>query len=283
MYDQPVVIKKKKAHKHAHHGGSWKVAYADFVTAMMAFFMVLWILGMSDADRKLIAQYFQDPIGFTKDQPRSKVNLLPWDGKPAAMMRGKTATPGADAQSEQEKTLGDVKEQVTRALEKAPGLADLPDSVVTSMTAEGLRIELIEKKHSTFFDSSSAKLKPAGERLIADIAPIIAKTGRPIRIEGHTDAMPYGGEDYTNWELSTDRASSVRRALCRYGVKERQVQGVHGYADTKLKDPQNPYAAINRRVTILLPFGPETLLPRDQLGNEIRKATTPPKLRFESP
>ncbi|MFY9233742.1 MAG: flagellar motor protein MotB [Fimbriimonadaceae bacterium] len=284
MNDRPIIIKKKKVHGHGRHGGAWKVAYADFVTAMMAFFMVMWIVGMSEQDKSIIAAYFNDPVGFSQNPPRTKLNMVQSINPPLSMKPGQTMTPGSDPRKEDEEKIRAIGKEVGAALKADTDLSKLAAQVQTTVTSEGLRIELLEKQHSTFFDSGKATLKQAGAKLIARIAPVIARTGRLIAIEGHTDAMPYGGSGYNNWDLSQDRAASVRRALCSSGVDESQLAGVHGYAATRLKDPSNPLAESNRRVTILVPFSANAKgradLPADQLKRETQRRLSGTNLRF---
>lgn len=280
MYDQRVIVKKKKVHGHSHHGGSWKVAYADFVTAMMAFFMVMWILGMSEQDRSIIAAYFNDPIGFSTNQPRTKVNLTTAISSTVTVQQGDKSSAGEDRNKDEVDRMKSVAGDIKAQTKKDGSLTGLSDQVQVALTRDGLQIELVEKKHSTFFDSGKATLRPEGRKLIERIGPILAKTGRKITIQGHTDAMPYGGSGYTNWELSLDRAASVRRALCLAGVKESQIEGVHGYAATRLKDPQNPLSDDNRRVTILLPFEKGgSALPKDELEAQ-KPGLAPKRIRF---
>jgi chemotaxis protein MotB len=279
MHDQPIIIKKKKAHGHKHHGGSWKVAYADFVTAMMAFFMVLWILGMSDDDKKVIASYFQDPIGFEKHQVGSKVRLQDFKGEPVSMIKGTSSRQGTDRQDD-EKRMRKVQGDIMNALNAESELSSLLKQVEVTITSEGLRIELVEQKHSTFFQSGSATLSAAGVQLVRDLAKVLAQSKRSLSIEGHTDAVPYVGKGYTNWDLSQDRAASVRRALVANGVSERQLIGVHGYADKYLRDPEHPNSEVNRRVSILLPFQQGAAPPADHARNEFHDSLPKPDLSF---
>jgi chemotaxis protein MotB len=288
MHDQPIIIKKKKAHGHKHHGGSWKVAYADFVTAMMAFFMVMWILGMSPQDKSVIAQYFQDPIGFNKNTSFKKLTIMDLNTKPDMMQQeGTPKVEGADPKQDDEKQMRRIQGAIKDALSTAPNLKKLLEQVEVTLVKEGLRIELVERQHSTFFDSGQATLKPAGQELIGKLAPLIAESERKVIIEGHTDAMPYPGNSYNNWDLSSDRARAVRRALCARGVAPSQLAGEHGYADTRLKDTAHPYAPGNRRVTILLPFSQtnevKASLPKEELRSHINgtfESHKPEPVRF---
>lgn len=249
----PIIIRKKKVHGHGgHHGGAWKVAYADFVTAMMAFFMVMWIMGLSDQTRAQIQGYFNDPLGFTKNEPKAKVNISP-PGQQYARI-GNSQPAGATDERKAKQQAEKVKEQLEQALKQdASGLEGLNKDVEINVTDEGLELQFIEKERA-FFEVGSAVLLPAAKKLIARIAPILASTHHPMMIDGHTDARPYPGTGYDNWDLSGDRANAMRRALKIGGVTAAQIVSVRANADRKLRRPDAPFDASNRRVTILLPY-----------------------------
>ncbi len=253
----PIIIKKKKVHGHGHHGGAWKVAYADFVTAMMAFFLVMWILGMSDEEKESIAAYFNDPTGFTKHRPGHAIKIGP---------QGKEVTPeqGEGAKNEgimaDKGELDEVQNQVEQAIEADPVLKNYADKgdIDVKQTDEGLVIELIETK----------------------IAPILAKSKRLLKVEGHTDARPYPGTGYDNFDLSSDRANAVRRLLLANGLKTDQVLSAEGRADTDPRNPADPFHFSNRRVTILLPYryakGNTYRLPAEIVDDEVEGVFTRP-------
>ncbi len=256
----PIIIKKKKVSGHGgHHGGAWKVAYADFVTAMMAFFMVMWIMGLSDQTRAQIQGYFNDPLGFTKNEPKAKVNISP-PGQQYSRIGSNQSAGSTDARKTQEPA-GDLKEQAEKVKDQiqkelnkdSAGLEGLTKDVEVNVTDEGLEIQFIEKERA-FFEVGSAVLSQAGKKLIARIAPILASTDHRMMIDGHTDARPYPGSGYDNWDLSGDRANAMRRALKAGGVTPKQIVSVRANADTKLRKPEDPYDASNRRVTVLLPY-----------------------------
>ena len=243
-----VIIKKGHAKHQAHHGGAWKVAYADFVTAMMAFFLVMWIVGQSKEMRSSIASYFRDPVAFAKTNGG-----------------GRGVLPGAKsgATGEQQEAAPDV-EAATRALEKAahhlkeklkalPDFEKIKDRVDIKVTAEGLEIDLLDDQKDGFFDTGSAKLKPETVALLEVIGQDLGGLGHPIVVDGHTDKAQYASsEGYTNWELSADRANAARRVLQTSGTKPEQIEAVRGYADTKLKYPDRPLDPGNRRISILV-------------------------------
>ena len=235
---QPIIVIKKKGGHGGHHGGAWKVAYADFVTAMMALFIVLWLMGQSDAVKKAVAGYFNDPKGL-------------------ATLLGTTMTgtgPGTTpAPDQNQKQLEELKEKLEQEIKARKELEKLSKQIEITITSEGLRIELIEDKNGTFYQSGSAKLSPNGQELLALLAAELKTLPNQLLIEGHTDAAQYSNDaNYSNWELSADRANSARRLLQQDGVRDDQVTQVRGYADQMLRVKSNPYDPSNRRISILV-------------------------------
>ncbi|QQS35517.1 MAG: OmpA family protein [Ignavibacteriales bacterium] len=249
--DSPPIIHKKKKKSHGgHHGGAWKVAYADFVTAMMALFIVLWVLSQSEEVKEAVAGYFKDPVGF---QSGGSMNLL--DGKQNNVI-------DLDMQNEalmrenEKKELAKMGEAILEELSDNEEFKDMLDQIQIEVIEEGLRIEMIESTDDIFFEIGTAHLKPEAFKLIQKIGTQIAKRQNKIIVEGHTDSRPYSGDGtgYTNFELSTERANSARRALTLGGVIEAQIDEVRGFADKRLRDANDPYSAINRRISIILKF-----------------------------
>jgi chemotaxis protein MotB len=243
---QPIIVVKKKGGHAAHHGGAWKVAYADFVTAMMAFFLVMWLVNQSKAVKAGIGGYFRDPVGFSEGGR----GVLPGadsleEPKPQAPVES-----SAEAEKARlEATVVHIKE----GLDQVPAFQTLRDQVEFSVTAEGLRIDLIEKSESSFFDSGSAVMHGETERILAVIAKELGVLSHDVVIEGHTDSRPYAANDrYSNWELSTDRANAARRAMEREGLQAKQITAVRGLADRQLRVPAEPLDPRNRRVSILV-------------------------------
>jgi chemotaxis protein MotB len=230
---QPIVIKKKKAH-HAHHGGAWKVAYADFVTAMMALFIVLWLLSSSEQTKKAIGGYFQDPEGAGKQMGSGMAGL-------------------GDAIQVSKTDMSQLKEKLESAVKNAPALKAIKEQVKITTTGEGLRIELLETAAGTFFGSGSSKPSDECFSILKLMAAELAKLPNPVVIEGHTDSKPFGAPDYSNWELSGDRANAARRIMQREGgLRSNQVAQVRGFADQqpfKKDDPEHPS---NRRITVIV-------------------------------
>jgi len=272
--DTTIIIKKKKGHgDHGHHGGSWKVAYADFVTAMMAFFMVMWIIGLSDSQKHEVAAYFKDPFGYVKQASKSE-KVFTLKGVPetkSGIVYEKPSSVKVD-----QKGLEEVEKQIQKQASSAPDLSVILKYVAMSITSDGLRIELCEGKGSVFFETGSAIIRPEAMKLIHRMAPIIGATKRKVVIEGHTDAQPYSGTSYTNLDLSCDRAKSLYHALLECGMDVNAFSNVRGLGSSQLKDPEHPLSFANRRVSILIPFKPLTPtsdgLPKDALNQEIQGA-----------
>ena len=266
MDPEPPIIRivKKKGHE-GHHGGAWKVAYADFVTAMMAFFLVMWIVGLSKPVRKAIAAYFKDPVGFMKlarggKNPMEKSSDSAINkGKPSPLLpTGGPQITNAD-RSAMEAKFKQVAEQILEKLKKSPDFKGLKDSIQVHLTDEGLRIELMEKTPSLFFSSGSSSLHSRTVRLLQMIAHHLGNLNNPIVMEGDTDSHPFTGRPgYSNWELSVDRANAARRAMEGHGLHKGQVIEVRGYANHKLLGPKHPYSYVNRRVSILVAYTNKT-------------------------
>jgi len=249
--DQPIIIIKKKSSGHGgHHGGAWKVAYADFVTAMMAFFLVMWLVAQKEEVKASVGGYFRDPSAFDA----SGQGLLP-GGKSGVDPGGAPPlNPPEQVAAEQEKArLEQAADRIRGSLMKGTEFASLRDQIEMTITPEGLRIELIDKSGSSFFDSGSALLRGESVRILSVIAAEIGGLENDVFLEGHTDSRPYSGQElYGNWELSVDRANAARRVMAGEGIRRLQLKGVRGFADTQLHLPDEPMDARNRRVSILV-------------------------------
>jgi chemotaxis protein MotB len=245
---QPIIVIKKKGGHGGHHGGAWKVAYADFVTAMMALFIVLWLTSQSDAVKKAVAGYFNDPKGLA--------TLL------GTTLSG-TGNGTAPAVDPNQKQLQDLKEKLEKEIQDNKELQKLIKQIEIKITPEGLRIELIEGKDGTFYQSGSAQLSPDGQQLLGLLAKELKTLPNQLLIEGHTDAAQYSKDaNYSNWELSADRANSARRLLQQDGVRSDQVTQVRGFADQMLRVKDNPFDPSNRRITILVKNNDNGSLPQ---------------------
>jgi chemotaxis protein MotB len=233
---QPIIIKRKGGHG-GHHGGAWKVAYADFVTAMMSLFIVLWLMGSSEKVKKAVSGYFNDPKGTGKLMG----TLMTGTGSGVTV---------AQVSTDELQKLKDKLEQEIKARKE---LEKLSKQIEITITPEGLRIELIEGKDGTFYELGSAKLSASGQVLLALLAAELKTLPNSLLIEGHTDSTPYSSDaGYSNWDLSADRANSARRLLQQDGVRVNQVTQVRGYADQMLRMKNNPTDPSNRRVSILV-------------------------------
>ena len=232
---QPIIVIKKKGGHGGHHGGAWKVAYADFVTAMMSLFIVLWLLSSSEKVKKAVAGYFRDPSG-------------------TATLTGTTLTgTGETVSLVSADNLQKLKDKLEQEIAARKDLQKLSKQIQITITPEGLRIELIEDKNGTFYESGSARLSDKGQELLALLATELKTLPNNLLIEGYTDAAKYSSDaDYTNWELSADRANSARRLMQENGVRENQVTQVRAYADQILRVKNNPYDPSNRRISILV-------------------------------
>jgi len=240
-----IIIKKKAGHGGGHHGGAWKVAYADFVTAMMALFIVLWLLSSSEKVKKAVGSYFQDPTGSGK-------------------MMGSTMGGVGESLTLTKDDMNQLKQKLEQAMKTIPKFDQMKNNIELTITSEGLRVELIETEKGMFFESGNAHPSDRGQELLTRLAAEIAHLPNTVLIEGHTDAKPYPGQaSYTNWELSADRANSARRIMQESGMRPNQVAQVRGFADQRLRMPNDPTNPANRRVSLIIQYlvkkgGPET-------------------------
>lgn len=246
-----IIIVKKKVKKHGgHHGGSWKVAYADFVTAMMAFFLVMWIMGMDQGVKDMVQGYFQNPVGFKRSfsggrnilsQGNSIVNV---EVRRAVMLRRRDEEAGMRAAADS------IEARLARI-----GVLEEAIDVQAAVTSEGLRIEMMETSADpVFFQRGSARLTPALDAVLHLVAAELRGLPEMVVVEGHTDAVPFGRADYTNWELSVERANAARRVLLAGGLQDARIAEVRGYADRRPRIGDDPSDPRNRRISILLPF-----------------------------
>lgn len=236
---RPIIIVKKKAGHGGHHGGAWKVAYADFVTAMMALFIVLWLLNSSKQVQEAVGGYFKDPTGTSKKVGSNMVGagekfILTKDNMPK------------------------LKDQLQQAMKQMSDFEKLKNHIEMTVTTEGLRIELSESATGTFFDSGSPKLNGDGQELLIMLAQELGKLPNKISIEGHTDSKPYApSATYSNWELSADRANAARRIMQANGVRPDQVTQVRGFADQRLRKADAPLDPANRRISLIVQYIPK--------------------------
>jgi chemotaxis protein MotB len=247
-----VRIVKKKHGGHGHHGGAWKVAYADFVTAMMAFFLVMWIIGLSQNIKEAVAAYFKDPVGFMKAVEAGKLafSIAPESGG----KKGEQDVATKVSDVSEKKRLEVAKKEIEKMMEGVSEFKQLKPYVQIQIVDEGLRVELLESSRPVFFASGSADLNPQARQLLARLAKYLAKLPNRVIIEGHTDSRPFLRGGTTNWELSVNRANSARRVLESSGLRKGQIYEVRGYADNRLRVPNDPYHYSNRRVSLLIAY-----------------------------
>lgn len=269
--NQPIIVKRVKKVAGGHHGGAWKIAFADFATAMMAFFLVMWLMTVATPEqKKLISGYFQDPVGFSESAspyvidlggtptpaPDRTLNPEPQDEK----------SPAEDAQADVDKLQAEsIAEEVERErlelllqelqnkVEENPQLQNFKDQILFEITQDGLRIQIMDAENRPMFASGSARLQPYFEDILLAMTDTIAAVPNKISVSGHTDAAPFVGRGgYGNWELSSDRANAARRVLIAGGYDDEQVARVVGYASSALFDREKPLNPVNRRIDIVV-------------------------------
>jgi chemotaxis protein MotB len=269
---RPIIIKRIKKHGGGHHGGAWKIAYADFVTAMMAFFLLMWLLG-STAKGTLqgIAEYFNTPLhvalsggtgsgdsasllkgggmDLTRQEGQVKKGELPFQKKAYDLK-------GSQAQLErmEAEMLKGLKERIETAIDANKTLKQFRKQLLLDITTEGLRIQVVDEKNRPMFAMAKADLQPYTREILYEIGRVLNEVPNKISLSGHTDATPYstGEKGYSNWELSADRANASRRALIAGGMEEAKMLRVVGLSSAVLLDKENPYNPINRRISIIV-------------------------------
>ena len=232
----PIIIVKKNGGHSGHHGGAWKVAYADFVTAMMALFIVLWLMNSSKQIQEAVGGYFKDPTGTAKQVGSDMVGA------------GENFIISKD-------NMQQLKEQLQKAIKEVPHFDQLKNHIDMTVTNEGLRIELTESEKGTFFESGSQSISPDGEELLKVLAKELGGLPNTIAMEGHTDSKAYPeGAKYGNWELSADRANAARRVMQANGLGAEQVTQVRGFADQRLRKKEDPLDPANRRISLIVQY-----------------------------
>jgi len=270
---QPIIIKKVRKGGHGAHGGAWKIAYADFVTAMMAFFLLMWLLGSTtEGDKKGIADYFSSPLKVALLSSGSGAgdasHVIKGGGQDLTRTTGqvkrgevvaKRDTVNLQALKQEQvraeiARLEDLKRKVEEKMQGSSRLAGLSPQIRLDMTADGLRIQIVDAQNRPMFDSGSAVVKPYMRELLQAIGEVLAEVPNRLTLEGHTDSQPFvGGErGYSNWELSADRANASRRELIAGGLPDDRVLRVQGLASSSLFDRLDPTNPVNRRISIIV-------------------------------
>lgn len=285
---RPIVVKRIKKVAGGHHGGAWKIAYADFVTAMMAFFLLMWLLG-STAKGNLqgIAEYFQTPLKVAfagGDGSGDSSSVIKGGGKDLSLRDGQTkkgdieaakktynlqAAEAALARMDAERLKG-LKEKIEAAIESNGTLKQFKKQLLLDITTEGLRIQMVDEKNRPMFALASAELQPYTREILREIGLALNDVPNRISLSGHTDATPFGlGEKgYSNWELSADRANASRRELIYGGMDETKVLRVVGLSSSVLFDKEDPFNPVNRRISIIV-MNKKTELTASQDGGTV--------------
>lgn len=268
---QPIIVKRIKKVNHAPHGGAWKIAYADFVTAMMAFFLLMWLLG-STAKGELqgIAEYFNSPLKVAMaggDGAGNSSSVIPGGGNDLSKVHGQVRRSDSDKDKQRHMTPDQARAALARqdaarikALQAKidaiitlnPKLKEFRSQIRIDVTPDGLQIQIVDDQNRPMFDSGSALVKPYMRDILRDIGASLGEVENRISLAGHTDAAPYGNGDrgYSNWELSADRANASRRELVAAGMPDAKLARVVGLGASDLLEPENPRAPANRRITI---------------------------------
>jgi chemotaxis protein MotB len=269
---QPIVVKKIKKGGAAGHGGAWKIAYADFVTAMMAFFLLMWLLGSTaKGDLKGIADFFQTPLlvamaggsgsgdsssviqGGGEDLTRAHGQVKKGDIEAVKKTINLQALKADFEKKEKERLMG-LRSDIEALIEASPALKQFKKQMLLDITSEGLRIQIVDEQNRPMFDSASSELKPYTKLILREIGPMLNKVENRISLSGHTDATPFAGGDrgFGNWELSTNRSNASRREMVAGGLDDSKVMRVTGFASTVLFDKTQPQSPINRRISIIV-------------------------------
>ena len=270
---RPIIVKKIKKGGGGHHGGAWKIAYADFVTAMMAFFLLMWLLGStSKAQKEGISEYFKTPLkqvlmgpsmgasdtiikggggmDFTKKSGQVKKVDGP-DGKKKAV----DAEEAKKALEQVEKVkLEELKKKIEKAIDDSPTLSKFKNQLLLDITSDGLRVQIVDEQNRAMFNSSKADMQPYAKQILQELGKTLNDVPNKISLSGHTDATPYpnGEKSYSNWELSSDRANASRRELVAGGMDETKLLRVVGLSSASLFNKENPFDATNRRISIII-------------------------------
>lgn len=257
-----VVMKRRKKSKHSHHGGAWKLAYADFMTAMMALFLVLWLLGQVDQNQlKGISEYFSTPLKVAMmggKQSAMTSKIIPGGGQDPVHVEGQQIRINPQqklAVAEIQRTFFELMQRIRQLMLDDPELKSLVDQVRFEILTDGLLIEFVDSSQNPMFNLASAKLSERMEKILRLIGPLFNDVGHLLSISGHTDARPFTskGDNYSNWELSSDRAHASRRVLVKSGMFPDLIFNVEGRADkVPLSSAQSPRDPQNRRIAIFV-------------------------------
>lgn len=266
--NQRVVIRRKRSHGHGHHGGSWKIAYADFITAMMAFFLVMWLVSIVPKEElKGIAEYFRMPlhVALTGGPKNSaETSAIPGGGQDplrddgdvrrAQGNRMQSQPEPTEAERRDRRRLEILRQRLDNLIENSPVLQKFKPQLLIDITTEGLRIQIVDSQNRPMFNTGSAEVQPYMRDILRELGPVLNEIPNKISLSGHTDATQYarGERAYSNWELSADRANASRQELVAGGMNEGKVVRIQGLASSMSLVKDDPYAAVNRRISLVV-------------------------------
>jgi chemotaxis protein MotB len=270
---QPIIVKKVKKGGHAVHGGAWKIAYADFVTAMMAFFLLMWLLGStSEGDKKGLSDFFSSPLkvamtggsgagasnsiltGGGADLAKQAGQSQQGDGNDPIRKKRAIEAAKAEIAKQDAKRMASLSAKISAVISNSPKLAQFSSQIRLETTPDGLQIQIVDDQKRPMFDSGRAVVKPYMRDILGEIGAALNGVENKISLDGHTDQAPYGSGErgYSNWELSADRANASRRVLVDAGMPDDKLARVVGLGSSILLDPDNPLSPINRRISIIV-------------------------------
>lgn len=258
---RPIIIVRRKKVVHGHHGGAWKIAFADFMTALMALFLVLWVLSSSSPEQKqAVAEYFRTPLVVAMsggDRSTASTSAIPGGGPDPSFSEGERDRIDPREQqllAEERERMSDLEERIEAVISNDPLLRELREQILIEATQEGLRIQLVDTEQRPMFELGSERVAPYMRNLLRTLAPMLNELPNRIQISGHTDSVPYAGGEagYSNWELSADRAGASRRELIAGGLAPEKLLRVSGMADRIIFEGAEPTDARNRRITVVV-------------------------------
>lgn len=273
--DNIIIIKKIKKGGHGHHGGSWKVAYADFVTAMMALFIVLWVLAQSEKTKEAVAIYFTEPE-LTPEEIKVKLEHPALPSSAVKIEPSKDPKVKYKDRNQESETLEKLAKRIQKDLEKLKWFKSMKGQLLIEMTPEGLRIEFLDNARAPFFDVGSPSPRNYTVEALTAITKELGRVPNPVVLEGHTDSRPFrSGIGYSNWELSSDRANAARRVLEVAGIPRGRIQEVRGLADVRLRVPARPFDDSNRRISVVVRYMTQAPTQKVKLGEPLPPAEPP--------
>ncbi len=275
-----IVVRRPAPSGGGHHGGGWKIAYADFMTAMMAFFLVMWLLSnASPKQREGIAEHFRMPLAVALsggEKSSTSASVIPGGGMdPSSKIDGEVQRADAEEEADADR-LASMKEKLDQLIENSPAFKQFRSQILIDITTEGLRLQIVDSENRPMFDLASAQLVPHMRAILREIGPALGELPNRITLSGHTDAIVYtnGDRSYGNWELSADRANASRRELVIGGMAENKVLRVVGLADSMHLDQAAPRNPINRRISIIvLNHRTQQQIERENSGNPASSRT----------